>query len=228
MKTTLMSGTRKALLATACTIAASGIQPAFAQSTAAAGPQAPEESKAPVGASALGEDIIVTARKRGLERLSDVPTAITAFNGNQLEATFTRDVQTIAFRAPNVQLVPSGAVSGVANFTIRGQGLQSSVPSIDPTVGAFQDGFYLGTTYGVVVDFFDLDGVEVSARSAGDAFREERNWRRYSFQDTSSQRSFSGSGESFVGNWAGSNACRDCRRAPERHRGSQAYGLLQP
>ena len=47
------------------------------------------------------------------------------------------------------------------NFSIRGQGINSSIPSVDPTVGVFIDGIYLGTTFGVVLDTFDLESIEV-------------------------------------------------------------------
>jgi iron complex outermembrane receptor protein len=49
----------------------------------------------------------------------------------------------------------------VQNFSIRGQGINSSIPSVDPTVGVFVDGLFMGTTYGVVIDTFDLESVEV-------------------------------------------------------------------
>jgi iron complex outermembrane receptor protein len=62
---------------------------------------------------------------------------------------------------PNVQLESVGTFPGVQNFSIRGQGINSSIPSVDPTVGVFVDGLYMGTTYGVVIDTFDLESVEV-------------------------------------------------------------------
>ena len=49
-----------------------------------------------------------------------------------------------------------GTTKGVANFSIRGLGINSSIPSIDPTVGIFVDGMYLGINAGVVMDLFDL------------------------------------------------------------------------
>jgi iron complex outermembrane receptor protein len=62
---------------------------------------------------------------------------------------------------PNVQLEAVGTFPGVQNFSIRGQGINSSIPSVDPTVGVFVDGVFVGTTYGVVLDTFDLESVEV-------------------------------------------------------------------
>jgi iron complex outermembrane recepter protein len=54
-----------------------------------------------------------------------------------------------------------GTTKGVANFSFRGLGINSSIPSIDPTVGVFIDGVYQGTNLGVVFDQFDMAGIEV-------------------------------------------------------------------
>jgi len=67
----------------------------------------------------------------------------------------------LSFSAPNVSLDEIGTSRGTANFSIRGLGVNSSIPSIDPTVGVFVDGVYLGLNTGVVFDLFDLDSVEV-------------------------------------------------------------------
>jgi len=108
------------------------------------------------------EEIVVTAQKRGdAERLKDVPIAITAFNGQTIEDKQVRDVNDLSYSVPNVAIDSSGTVKGLANFSIRGLGVTSSVPSLDPTVGTFIDGVYIGTNYGVILDTFDLDGVEV-------------------------------------------------------------------
>ena len=54
-----------------------------------------------------------------------------------------------------------GTSRGTANFSIRGLGVNSSIPSIDPTVGVFVDGVYMGTNAMVLYDTFDLEAVEV-------------------------------------------------------------------
>ena len=108
------------------------------------------------------EEIVVTATKRaGGISIQDAPVAITAFNQDQIDRLFLRDLIAIGFSAPNVQLEDIGTARGTANFSIRGLGINSSIPSIDPTVGVFIDGMYLGLNAGVVFDTFDLEGVEV-------------------------------------------------------------------
>lgn len=108
------------------------------------------------------EEIMVTATKRtGGISVQDAGVAITAYSEDQIDAMYLRDLKAIGFSAPNVQLEDIGTSRGTANFSIRGLGINSSIPSIDPTVGVFIDGMYLGLNSGVVLDTFDLEGVEV-------------------------------------------------------------------
>ena len=111
---------------------------------------------------ALTDDtILVTATKKaGGENVQDAPIAITAFGEEQLTAFQVRDITGLSYKIPNVALEDIGTARGVANFTIRGLGVNSSIPSIDPAVGVFVDGVYLGTNAGVIFDTFDLESVE--------------------------------------------------------------------
>lgn len=108
------------------------------------------------------EEIVVRAQKKSrAEDLQEVPASITAFNELQLDRIIYQDLSDLSYSIPNVQLEEIGTFPGVQNFSIRGQGINSSIPSIDPTVGTFIDGVYVGTTYGVVVDNWDLESIEV-------------------------------------------------------------------
>ena len=107
-------------------------------------------------------EILVTGTKtRDPENVQDIPIAVTAFNSDTLEAYKIRDISGLSFQAPTVSLDQVGTSRGTANFTVRGLGINSSIPSIDPTVGVFVDGVYLGINGGVVFDLFDLDSVEI-------------------------------------------------------------------
>ncbi|MGJ8563864.1 MAG: TonB-dependent receptor [Alphaproteobacteria bacterium] len=110
----------------------------------------------------ITDEIFVTATKKtDVENVQTVPIAITAFGADTLEALKVRDLEGLSFSTPNVTLDDVGTTRGTANFSIRGLGINSSIPSIDPTVGVFVDGIYLGINSGVVFDVFDLDSVEV-------------------------------------------------------------------
>lgn len=109
----------------------------------------------------IGEILVTGTKKKDAENVQDVPLAVTAFNSGTLEAFKIRDIGGLSFQAPNVSLDQVGTSRGTANFSIRGLGINSSIPSIDPTVGVFVDGVYLGFNAGVVFDLFDLESVEV-------------------------------------------------------------------
>ena len=112
------------------------------------------------GTSALLEEVVVTARKRE-EGAQEVPLAVSAYNSDQLDALKVRDLTSLSVGMPNVALDDVGTSRGTANFSIRGLGINSSIPSIDPTVGVFVDGVYLGVNNGIIFDTFDLASIEV-------------------------------------------------------------------
>ncbi len=104
----------------------------------------------------------MTATKRAdAQNVQQVPFAVTAFGSKQLADQHVRTLDGLGYSAPNVQLDDVGTSPGYANFSIRGLGINSSIPSIDPTVGVFVDGVYMGISAGILFDTFDLEGVEV-------------------------------------------------------------------
>ncbi len=110
--------------------------------------------------SVMLKEVVVTARKRE-ESIQDVPLSVEYFDSEQIDALKIRDLTDLSVRMPNVALDDAGTMRGIANFSIRGLGINSSIPSIDPTVGVFVDGVYMGTTLDTVLDTFDLESVEV-------------------------------------------------------------------
>lgn len=112
--------------------------------------------------SALLEEIVVTAtKKKNVENVHDIPSSVTAFGADQLEALKIRDLVGLNFAVPNATIQEVGTTKGGASFAIRGLGINSSIPSIEPTVGVFVDGIYYGINSGVVFDTFDLKSIEV-------------------------------------------------------------------
>jgi iron complex outermembrane receptor protein len=87
--------------------------------------------------------------------------SVSAYGSDQLEALKVRDLTSLSVGMPNVALDDVGTTKGTANFSIRGLGINSSIPSIDPTVGVFVDGVYMGLNNGIIFDTFDLESIEV-------------------------------------------------------------------
>ena len=113
-------------------------------------------------ADALIEEVVTTATKKtAAESAHDVAAALSVFGSEALAARQVTDLKDLGTAIPNVAFDGVGTAKGIANFTIRGQGIAGSIPSIDPTVGVFVDGVYLAVNYGVIVDMLDLEALEV-------------------------------------------------------------------
>ena len=123
----------------------------------------PEAARDPVGlAPAFVEEIRIKGTKQSVDQAAqEAPVAVSVFGTEQLEALKVVDVEDLTFAIPNVSLDEVGTTRGVASFVIRGLGINSSIPSLDPTVGLFLDGMYLGVNLGVVLDAIDLEAIEV-------------------------------------------------------------------
>jgi len=108
----------------------------------------------------LLEEVVVTARKRE-EGSQEVPMSINVFGADQLNTLKVRDLFSLSVGMPNVVLDDVGTARGTANFSIRGLGINSSIPGLDPTVGVFINQVFLGNTVGTIFDTFDLQSIEV-------------------------------------------------------------------
>jgi iron complex outermembrane receptor protein len=129
-----------------------------------------KEEAEPVGVtSALLEAVVVTARKRE-EPLQQVPISISAFSSEQVDALKVRDLMDLSVWMPNVAMDDVGTFKGTANFSIRGLGVNSSIPGVEPTVGVFIDGVYIGQNAGIVIDMFDIERLEVLRGPQGTLF----------------------------------------------------------
>ena len=123
------------------------------------GVAAPAFAQQSAPASADG-DIVVTARRRE-ESLIDVPIAITAISGAQLERQGAIDITDIAASAPNVTLEVSRGTNSTLSAFIRGVGQQDPVAGFEPGVGLYLDDVYLNRPQGAVLDIYDVERIEV-------------------------------------------------------------------
>lgn len=106
-------------------------------------------------------EIVVTATKRGSAQAQGLPLALTAYGEDELRALNVEDLQSLSYAIPNVQFEDIGTARGIANFSIRGVGVNSSIASVDPAVGVFVDGMYYGLNAGSLTDLFDVEAIEV-------------------------------------------------------------------
>ncbi|MFA6117439.1 MAG: TonB-dependent receptor [Sphingomonas sp.] len=137
---------------------------AFAQSGAPA-----PSSSAQAGDAAVTEageddgglaDITVTAR-RVSENQQRTPVAITALSGVMLQQLATADSLDLSGRAPNVQIIQTGAGAGAASVFIRGIGNNALGFNLANPVGVYVDDVYMPRLQGSLIDLLDLERVEI-------------------------------------------------------------------
>ncbi len=107
-----------------------------------------------------GNAIIVTARRRE-ETLIEVPIAITAIGGPQLERMGAIDITDVANVAPNVTLENSRATNSTLSAFIRGVGQQDPVAGFEQGVGLYLDDVYLNRPQAAVLDIYDVERIEI-------------------------------------------------------------------
>lgn len=119
----------------------------------------------------LMEEVEVTARRKSnTEKIQDIPVAVSAFTGDQIEAMFASDLNDITASVPNAAAIENNSFPNYVNFFVRGIGVAGTVISDDPTTGVFVDGVYQGISAGVLLDTFDLESVEILRGPQGTLF----------------------------------------------------------
>lgn len=113
---------------------------------------------APAIAQNVIEEVLVTARKR-TENLQDVPAAVSAYSGDELEDRGVDNIVEVARLTPNLTInETSGLLAGAIQVFIRGIG---NDPGFDQGVGIYVDDVYLNRTGGALLDVYDVERIEV-------------------------------------------------------------------
>ena len=107
-----------------------------------------------------GDEIVVTARRRE-ESLQDVPLAVTAVSGAQLEAIGAADITVLTRSTPNVTFETSRGTNSTLTAFIRGVGQQDPVWGFEPGVGLYVDDVYIARPQGALLDVYDVERLEV-------------------------------------------------------------------
>jgi len=113
------------------------------------------------------DEIIVTATHRE-QNIQDVPIAVTALGGQQLEDAGIFDPTTIALNVPGMSYAEFAP--GQALISIRGITSADDGAGLDNSVGLFLDGVYIGRQGGINFDLFDLERIEVLKGPQGTLF----------------------------------------------------------
>ena len=119
------------------------------------------------------EEIVVTATKRA-QSLQDVPIAVNAFSAETIEVAGINNAGDLAILTPalniNVNTNPFAA-----RMIIRGVGTAQTDPALEPSVGLFIDGIYLGRTGLGMSDLTDIERIEVLQGPQGTLYGKNTN-----------------------------------------------------
>lgn len=115
------------------------------------------------------EEVLVTA-ERVVASQQDTPISLTAFDQQSLENLGVIESGDIAAYTPNLRMNKTPASQNAYGISIRG--IASSEPSlaIDPTVGIYIDGIYIGRNSAAAFEIVDMERIEVLRGPQGTLF----------------------------------------------------------
>ena len=123
---------------------------------------------APAISQSVLEEIVVVAQKRE-QNLQDVPIAISAFTGEQMDALGVSESFDIATFAPGVHI--SGNIAGQnTQFSIRGVTQNDFNDIIEAPNAVYLDDGYIAVAQAQTFAVFDVDRVEILKGPQGTLF----------------------------------------------------------
>lgn len=145
-----------------------------------------------------GETITVTARLR-TEKQQDVPIALTALSGSQLDNLGTTQINQLQFLAPNLVVVTPNPRQTA--FSIRGIGNNPAADGLSASVGLYLDGVYLDRPGMVAFDLLDISQIEVLRGPQGTLFGKNTTGGAVSIQSQQPSFDFAAKGSASLGDY---------------------------
>jgi outer membrane receptor protein involved in Fe transport len=122
----------------------------------------------PVQAQMVLEEVLVIAQKR-TQNLQEVPVAVTAFSGEDLEISGIKDIFDLSKITPGLNVRP-GISLKATSFRIRGIGTSALNLGLESSVGLYVDGVYRTRQSAMVNNMVDMASVEVLRGPQGTLF----------------------------------------------------------
>lgn len=114
-------------------------------------------------------DVILVTAQRRVENVQDVPISMTVLSASNLEDAGVRRIEDFIGQVSNVYIDFSASLRSTA-ISMRGIISDPNSVGIDPAVGVYVDGVYMGRPTTVNVGLFDLERVEVLRGPQGTLF----------------------------------------------------------
>ncbi|MBV1878949.1 MAG: TonB-dependent receptor [Pseudomonadales bacterium] len=115
------------------------------------------------------EEVVVTATKRA-ESVQDVPIAVSAFRGEDLESRGVQDLYGLQEVSPSISVYSSNSTSNGGTVRIRGVGTTGNNPGLEAAVGTFIDGVYRSRAGQAFSDLVDIERIEILRGPQGSLF----------------------------------------------------------
>ncbi len=114
------------------------------------------------------EEVVVTAT-RSQASLLDVPVAVSAMSGEELEAAGAGDLMDLTLVSPSMYAYSTSDPMATP-LKLRGIGTSSGNPGFESSVGLYVDDVYRSRAGAALTTFFDMAGVEVLRGPQGTLF----------------------------------------------------------
>jgi len=115
-------------------------------------------ASAPAFAQSINDEIVVTAQ-RTEQSLQDVPIAVSAFGGEELDDRQIEALTDIQFNIPNFSFSRSNFTG--SSIVLRGIGALAVGSSTEPAVSVHQNSVFLSSTRLFETEFFDIERLEI-------------------------------------------------------------------
>ncbi|MDF1573325.1 MAG: TonB-dependent receptor [Bacteroidales bacterium] len=119
--------------------------------------------------SAVFKEVTVTARRR-IEGVQKIPIPISVLNARQIDNSVSFNVNRVKELIPSVQLYSSNPRNTTLNIRGIGSTFGLTNDGIDPGVGFYVDGVYYARPASTVLDFIDVEQIEVLRGPQGTLF----------------------------------------------------------
>jgi len=126
---------------------------------------AQEQDEVPAG---IFEEIVVVAQKRE-QNIMEVPIAVSAVTGQQIENAGIKDVYDLQQNVPSL-IIGRSQTATTTNFNIRGIGSTSNNFGVESSVGLYVDGVYRSRQSSLINELIDVEAVEILRGPQGTLF----------------------------------------------------------